>query len=60
MAALDGWIEANCVKKDNGSLSDDDVFTLRDMMRRFPDGERESKGKDIPTTPAMAKELLGG
>jgi len=30
------------------------------MMRRFPDGERDSKRKGIPMTPAMAKGLLGG
>ena len=58
-AAFDGWVEANCTKKDDEPLSDDDIFSLKDMMRRFPDGERKGKRQRVALTPAMAKELLG-
>ncbi len=33
--AVEGWIAANCVKKNDEELTDEDVFTLQDMERRF-------------------------
>ena len=62
-AGLDGWIEANCVQKDKGPLSDDDLLALEDMKRRFPDdkpGNRhKSNKKKKNLTPALARSLFG-
>ncbi|MCH8997908.1 MAG: hypothetical protein IID48_06520 [Proteobacteria bacterium] len=44
-AALDGWIEANCIRKDDGPLSDEELFTIENMKRRFPDEKPGRKRK---------------
>ncbi len=51
-AAFDGWVEANCVKRDDAPLTDEELFTLDDMKRRFPDepaGRKQKRRKgDLP------------
>ena len=37
-AAFAGWRRVNCLRKDDGALSDDEVARLDAMKRRFPDG----------------------
>ncbi len=36
-AALDGWTELHAPRRPGGPLSDDEIETLEDMKRRFPD-----------------------
>ncbi len=36
-AAFDDWVSVNCIQKDAGALSGDEVERLEDMKRRFPD-----------------------
>lgn len=36
-AAFDGWVEAHSIRKDDGAFSEDEIETLEDMKRRFPD-----------------------
>ena len=36
-AAFDGWRRVNCIRRDDGALSDDEVARLEKMKRRFPD-----------------------
>ena len=43
--ALDGWIEANCPPKHDGPLDDEEMETLEDMKRRFPDAKPGRKRK---------------
>ncbi len=37
LAALDGWKDAHAPRRPGGPLSDDEIETLEDMKRRFPD-----------------------
>lgn len=36
-AALEGWAELHAPRPRNAPLSDDEIETLEDMKRRFPD-----------------------
>ncbi|MFQ6016784.1 MAG: phage tail assembly chaperone [Kiloniellaceae bacterium] len=36
-AAYEGWIEAHCAPGDDGGFSDEEIETIEDMKRRFPD-----------------------
>jgi len=36
-AAFEGWRRANTVDKGGSSLTDEELETLEDMKRRFPD-----------------------
>ena len=47
-AGFDGWVEANRVGKDDGPLTDEELFTLEDMKRRFPD---EPAGRNYSKMP---------
>ncbi len=37
LAALDGWAELHAPRRPGGPLSNDEIETLEDMKRRFPD-----------------------
>ncbi len=36
-AAFDGWMDLHAARRAGGPLSDDEIETLEDMKRRFPD-----------------------
>ncbi len=36
-AAFEDWVEVNCIRKDDGALSEDEIERLNAMKRRFPD-----------------------
>ncbi len=36
-AAFEDWVEVNCIRRDDGALSDEEVERLEAMKRRFPD-----------------------
>jgi hypothetical protein len=36
-AAFDGWMDLHAPRRARGPLSDDEIETLEDMKRRFPD-----------------------
>ena len=36
-AAFEDWVEVNCVRRDDGALSEEEIERLEDMKRRFPD-----------------------
>ena len=39
-AALDGWMDAHVPRRTGGPLGADEIATLEDMKRRFPDATR--------------------
>jgi hypothetical protein len=40
-AAVDGWMEVHAPRRAGGPLGDEEIATLEDMKRRFPDeGEK--------------------
>jgi uncharacterized phage protein (TIGR02216 family) len=36
-AAIEGWVEVNCIQRPDTALSVDEVATLEAMKKRFPD-----------------------
>ena len=40
LAALEGWTELHASQRTGGALNDEELETLEDMKRRFPDEPR--------------------
>ncbi len=59
-AAHDGWCDVNVPRKDDGPLSDEEIFSLEDMKRRFRDGKQKRKREKTALTLEMAKALFEG
>ena len=43
LAALDGWAELHAPRRPGGPLNDEEIATLEDMKRRFPDDKPRAR-----------------
>ncbi len=45
LAGLEGWTEVHAPQRTGGPLNDEDLETLEDMKRRFPDEPRRPQSR---------------